>query len=694
MRLVAFLLSFTVGSAFAQPCAPGASAAVSESRTGVAGGQSASAIGGSGDRVFAVWRQTHVGFGGVTYFVNGGVLDADGDSLTVPERQPGWQNNRIAGNGRNFVLVTSQRGYTSASILDLDGKLTKTVEITTGDGEAGAPGVVWNGSHYVVLTTSNDAVIVATVSEAGELVERTKIADVARSVALSSAGDGRVLAVWRISDAVYATIVDGTTPVGISRYITNIAPGAPLAVASDGNGFLVAWREATVVQGLRLTADGTPPSGPPTPLGVASESSLLEVLWEDEQYLVLWSDPMTVVARVDLGGTVTERFVATESEFSSAAATGSGTIILSRTRCGSIVSSLLSVGARGVTSSRDVSLVPLSVGTPEIAESGSGHQLVWRESVFSQVSCGGAEPSLVTRFIGQRGGAAIERLSTPGSSVGGHAIERVGSSTLVVWDEYEGGQTPGVIRVARFDSQGVRQSTEVLARGRFFFDLRVTISGSRLLVAWLQEREDIIVFDVYVALLSETGAVVEGPTVLSRGDDSALWLVAASDGNRSMVSWLNHATTIVTVETDASLQQTRRTAMPLPAETRTFLGAGIRDAAAVILAPMYGDGGSELLAIDPFNATVARLPRGSGIISLLEIVPVAEGWSVLFAEGEETSTIERVSLTTRFDNPTLLACASAHPYAIRYSSGLLAFSARNQVHVQGIGQGRRRGFAR
>src|SRR5688500_18654607 len=113
MRLVAFLLCFAVGSVSAQPCAPGASSAVSERSIGVAGGQSASAIGTGGDRAFAVWRQTHVGFGGVAYFVNGGVLNASGGSLTVPERQPGWQNNRVAGNGRNFVLVTSQRGYTS-----------------------------------------------------------------------------------------------------------------------------------------------------------------------------------------------------------------------------------------------------------------------------------------------------------------------------------------------------------------------------------------------------------------------------------------------------------------------------------------------------------------------------------------------------------------------------------------------------
>jgi hypothetical protein len=696
MRAAAFLLPLVVLSARAQPCDPSASAAVSEVRTGVAGGMSVSAIGTSGDRAFALWRFTHVGFGSVSYFVNGGVLDSAGRPRNpFPTRQLSWQNNDLAGNGRNFLLATSGGGYTNANILNLDGERVSTAVVTEGAGTGGPLSAVWNGENYVILTTSNGAVILATVSEQGAVLDRVTIAQSAQSLALASAGDGRSIAVWRIADAVYVTIFDGSTAMTPSPYIANVSTPASFAIASDGNGFLLSWRESNVARALRLRADGTPVAGLPVTLGSATETSPIEVLWEEGQYLVLWSAPMTAAARVNLNGTVTSSFMPGAGDFSSAARSVEGTIILSRTSCGSIVSSLLPSGAERVTGSRDVSLVAASPTPPDVAEVGAGYQVVWGESIAAEIVCSGETP-LLTRFIGPRGNGEAQRLNSANASAGGYVLESVGTSTLAVWDEYPGGQTPGVMRVARFDAEGVRRESGIVTTSRFFFGLTASRSGSRLFLAWLQEKEGMFAtFDVYGAMLDETGAVVEGPTLLSGAGDSALWLVAGSDGERSIVAWLNNATNIVALELDNSLNTVRRRGMALPMQNGSFLDAGIRDDAAVIIAASFADGRASLLAIDPFQNTVTALPRQSQNIAALDLEPAAAGWTLIFAEGAgDDSSISRVPVTTSFGAVTPLACARAFPFAIRYAPGLLAFSARNQVHVQPVGRAKRRTITR
>jgi hypothetical protein len=694
MRAIALLLPFAVLSAQAQTCVPGPAVAISEVRSGVAGGLSASAVGTSGDRVFALWRYTHVGFGGVAYFVAGNVFEADGEPhSSFPVQQLGWQNNEIAGNGRNFLLATSTRGFTNANILALDGERISTTVITEGGGDGGPLSAVWNGEHYVILTTSGDAVILAIVSEEGKVVDRVTIAQSAQSLALASAGDGRSIAVWRIGDAIYVTLLDGAARVTPSPYVANVASPAAFSVAADGNGYLLAWREGNIARSLRLRADGTPMAGLPVTLGSAPGSSLIEAVWEDGQYLVLWSSPMTSAARVNLNGTVMSSFIPVTTEFSSAARTVDGTVILSRTSCGSIVSSFLPVDAERVTGSRDVSLVPVSPAPPAIAETGGGYQLAWRENVTARVVCSGDTP-LVTRFVGP--GRSGETVVVSSEYVGDYVLERVGASTLLVWDEYAGGQTPGVIRMVRFDAGGVRQESGILARSRFFFGLQAARSGSRLFVTWLQEKEGAFTtFDVYGAILSETGAVIKGPTLLSSAGDSALWLVSASNAERSMVAWLNNATNIVAVELDNDLQPIRRSGTALPAQTASFLDAGIRSDGAVIIAQSYEDSRVSLLAIDPFDGTVTALPRPSRFVAALDLEPTAEGWTLLFADADgDGSSIFSVPVRESFGAVTPFACASAFPSAIRYAPGLLAFSARHQVHVQPVGKGKRRSVTR
>ena len=603
-------------------CDPRGAVSVSPANYAPLGGYDVSAIAANADGAIGIWRHTHAGFGSFTYLVSGAILDREG-APTEPAQKSfhlGSPWIDIATDGRNYLVA----GSTSARIVGPTGEdLSPRVSYEPG----GFVRAVWNGDAYVVLAGSTLAVI----SPAGELISTRVLGD---GLALAPAGRGRVLVMWRSGGEVQLAFFDGTlsTP--------RVMPDATeFSVATDGDGFLLAARRGNV-QVQWLDAAGVP-IRPPLAFDAPGNTRAVRALWDGDAYLVLWANNAVRIA----GDVVSVPFEI-GGELSSAAAAPGGTIILLRGPCSSISSTFLPRGATRGTSPRDVSTEAIPKQVPVIVSTRSGFQVTWGESLIPDVRCGSIS-RLMTKSIGRD----PIRLSSDGASFGDYAMERVGDTTFVIWDEYAGGMLPGVLRVARLDADGALLSNEVLATGRFFFGLQSAVRGSELVVAWQQERESIFQFDVYVATLSESKMV-------SEPSDDPLWMILAAGETQTLVAWLNHAFEIVSID-----RAGQRHVMPLPTNTRSFIAAGVSGDDAIIIA--RADEG--LIAIDPFRGVSKSLGRGGNPTG--RVVPDSDGWTFFFADGEEESAVNAMhinrDLTPGPERPSF--CVPARPHATAFA---------------------------
>lgn len=667
------------------------------------GGYAVSAVVANDNGAFGVWRRTHAGFAMITNFVDGAVMNAEAAPVAATERSVSYGAMvAVATDGHDYLLATSDRGNISAKIIDATGEdRSAPIVISAESSASSATGPIdatWNGREYVIAATLNKGgstqLQLAAVSAGGELLE-TAAANLGTSaLAVVPAGDGRALVAFRDNDSVRIAFADGVHVAGTSTSISGIAADAGVSLATNGNYYLLAWRD-TGAFAQRLNGHGIPVE-PIMTLAASNptDDRTIRVVREGSGYLVLWSAPWTTAQRIDANGLAGAPFQAAGDALSSAASARDGTIIIGSTPCGSMRSTFLPAGAREPGATNDVSTRAMPPAAPVLATVSRGRVAVWKESA-PENACG-ADPSLVAKFLRNDGTQFEDSLSAPGAFAGGYTAVSLNDSTVIVWDEYPGGSTPGVIRVVALDANGSRVSASVLASPRFAFALNAVASGASVLVTWEQEREGISIFDVYAAVLSPTGSVVVPPTRLSDDSDSALWLIAASDGNRSVVSWLNNARDIVSVETDASLRIVRRATLPWTGDIQAFQSAAARNGNFVLIAPSFDADGARVVAIDPFSGRTSSLTMPTRENFVAQVRPDSDGFVVYLATGDSNSMISRVRLTADLNFGTLepLTCVDALPLAIGWSfdqRGLaaLAYSAHDRVFIRAFGPRRR-----
>jgi hypothetical protein len=658
-------------------CDDARSIPVSQTRYAAVGGQAVSAIAVNDSGAFGVWRQTHAGFSGFSYIASGAALTAGGSADGVQRNLFfGYRTLELASDGRNFLLAGFDRGRTAAVILDDAGQRISDPVFLTSDETSAATAtarVVWNGSAYIVFTTTGTRAVLAQVSREGRLISTRDFTDGTSAAAIAPAGPGRVLAIWRFGNGVHAGFFSGVSPEGSAHLLSEADGTAPeFALASGDGAYVLAWRGGA----LRLDGSGMRTG---SPIAIPSPASVVRVVWERPDFLLLWtSGAWVAAARVRADGGLA-MFTPAPGELSSAAAAPGGTIILTRSNCGSIRSSFLRRGETEAEAASDVSILPVGPVTPAVASTRAGHQVVWSETLITEVSCSN-ESRLLTAFVGD---GRVEQLNTPGATVGDFAAAPAGDSTLVVWTEYAGGSLPGVMRVARLDAEGRRQSTATLIHGWFFFNLSAAWSGSRFVVVWGQQQDLRPILDVYAAVLSESGEMVEGPVLMSQASDDATSITAGAHGSRVLIAYRNRAETVA-IEIDGSLRSVRRHDMLLPDDVRSPIAAGIREDAAVIIAPRYHGNELDLVALDPSASTVSALALGSTVTPTVRLTPRGSGWALRFAAGDtERAEVREAGLSSalQFGEARALFCLPAPPWGIGYGTAATAFVRDARVYL-------------
>ncbi|AKT38190.1 hypothetical protein [Chondromyces crocatus] len=298
-----------------------------------------SAIASSGAGAFVVWtdQTTPEGTGGTA--IRGARLASDGSTIDDPSLLLSTSGNgqtqpAIAFDGVNHLVVwADDRAYDTAwSGTDIIGaRVSPTGElldpagitIGTGYGFQFAPRTVFDGANMLVawwnlrddLSVPGDYVHepeYARVSPAGELLDPTPIRLPLGSyepdaIALASNGDGALLAIDAFDGVQGVRIAQDGTHGPVLDLVSHpenwygLRPG----LASDGDGYLLVWLNDGSngpLHGARLTAQGQRLNAidfPISPPGdIAHRASLA---FNGENYLVVWESLLNVVGHLGDG---------------------------------------------------------------------------------------------------------------------------------------------------------------------------------------------------------------------------------------------------------------------------------------------------------------------------------------------------------------------------------------------------------
>jgi len=590
----------------------------------------------------------------ITYWLSGAVLDREGAPRRRAEHvyQYGSASAELATDGRDYLMVWPAANGAWARTISAGGdSVDAPIQVVSNLRDAVTLRVVWNGEAYAVAASTNSTTTITLVSPAGRVIASGAIANDGALAALSPAGRGRVLALLRTQTGTESVIVDGVK--GEAAVSLPIASGAlDLVAATSGSEFLAVWRDSGRIVGLPLDARGAP-SGSAITIAADAIGPATDVVWEHDNYLVLWSGSGVEAARVATDGAVSPRFQVAAGSLASAAFNSRGTIILSRAGCASIQSTFLALGAAEGTA-LDVSLAAVPQSGPQIVRTPAGHQLFW------------SEPSaLMSSFVTPDGAISpAKRINADASAVIRSVAVRAGDATFAIWTDYPNGQLPGTLRATRFDASGNQVDSIVINKTWFIFGLSAETNGSDVIVTWTQQSQTGARFEVYASRLSATGTIEVPPTPISIPSDDVYAVVVGADGDRAIIGWRNGANTLVAVEVGARLETLSRREIAVPESPVVFpVAAGIHDNRSLIV--WWAVDATSILrlhATDPATGHDATLDRAIQSISFsARVLARGDEWLIYFSENQSASMATAVQRSvlrgTAFGDVETLQCA-------------------------------------
>ena len=239
-------------------------------------------------------------------------LDRLGNELDsqIYDEQRGFQNQIAFGGSNAFVSFVGESYVARGSRVNenLEWLDTPSLVLSLCESWQGLVRSAWGGSeHLVVWWEGGDPAIVnddhlaarrvgANGTPLGSRLEIPSASNYRVGADVASNGNGYLVA-WldEMASRVLATRVSPTGNVLDPASIT-VSPERPLgasgfepAVASNGIDYYVVWRENDAARGVRVLADGSIPTGPVT-ISHSRLSSVPVVGFNGSRYLVAWSD--------------------------------------------------------------------------------------------------------------------------------------------------------------------------------------------------------------------------------------------------------------------------------------------------------------------------------------------------------------------------------------------------------------------
>lgn len=232
-----------------------------------------------------------------------------GPERPVAEPRPGFATADrvdVASDGNGFMVAWESVGTIYVQPLDAAGKPATPKGIAVASGPAQLAGITSDGHGYIVAFSTTNAVLTAHIDSSGTVSNVVQIAFVANAdtsesrAAIASNGDGYLVAWHAGSGGSAAQLLqsDGS-PTG-PRYRVETQFVAAVSVATNGHDYLV----STVLrnfQGAVVARSATRigPSGATFPVHQPANGTMdprTFIQWDGEHYVILWRDGSDVLA--------------------------------------------------------------------------------------------------------------------------------------------------------------------------------------------------------------------------------------------------------------------------------------------------------------------------------------------------------------------------------------------------------------
>jgi hypothetical protein len=230
---------------------------------------------------------------------------APGNSDTEMPGQPA-----LSFDGTRHLLVTQENqtdGFAQASLratlLAGDGTVVSEAPLSSRRGYGLRPAAAFNGTNHLVVSSfcNNDCstIFAQRVTPAGALLDGAAGFDVttggssARPPSVASDGDGWLVAWDAYQDGLHAARISAAGEV-VGRLVLRgpltPAPSRPV-VAFGGGVYLVAWAEGPQVLAVRIQPDGTVLDAPPFAISTAPGDKFMGgAAFDGTRFLVTWTD--------------------------------------------------------------------------------------------------------------------------------------------------------------------------------------------------------------------------------------------------------------------------------------------------------------------------------------------------------------------------------------------------------------------
>jgi hypothetical protein len=434
-----------------------------------------------------------------------------------------------------FLIDTTPSGYT----------------VTTRGGPAGYPAVAFGDGIYLVCwktLVGTDTIFGARVSASGVLLDSLGFVvcptgDYYQKCAVAF-GDSNFLVVWEHTSWSIRAARVSRGGVVLDPGGFNIADRSTILrfpdVAFNGSCWLVVWQESQTnprgwqVWGSRVTLAGALLDTSGFLIAHDTTRSILEhgcrspaACADGNQWFVAWEDKLhgywgIACARVESSGAVIDTagiFLTGEGdECSQAAATSDGSSYLVVWRAGSEASADIAgrrVTHGGVVLDREpiaVSSGPLIQEQPAVSFNGASYVVTWQDGRNGYYDIYAARVAPTGEVLDPQG----VPVCTADSSQEVPAVACAGDSGgLIAWLDRRTGQNNPAVRAIRIDSLCHPTGPEMAPGGalvRTFANQNypaVAFDGENYLVAWEDERAGANNRDVYGALLSNSGQLLE-----------------------------------------------------------------------------------------------------------------------------------------------------------------------------------------
>jgi hypothetical protein len=395
-KLAAFLLFALTLPALAAPFALRSEVPVSEPEYGLAGeiGRSDGRIVTNGDEYLAVWTDTREGGEPSVYAAR---MRADGtliDPLGIRIAH-GAKAGPVVWTGSKYLIA-----YEDASLFH------SYVRTMTVDGVFGEPIPAGHSAHWGSMATNGTNVLLVLPQQAMLLdLEGNKLRDVPLAklntdyyyTKVAAAGSTYLVAA-AVPTVVVQTVSTGGA-VGTARTLGNPKSFTLVAVASDGERFLVVWPDHHLF-GQLVTTEGVP-TGPVQTIAAMS-SNYPSVEWRDGEYLVLFNERTEYshfAVRVAADGSAVaapKRLVQDYSAASEIAAHGRGGIALFGRMQAAVFDDASLAGDEVFRRFVDVAVTARPQRNVRLARLGDGYVTAWAEDGRIRLSTGpGTAPVVV-----------------------------------------------------------------------------------------------------------------------------------------------------------------------------------------------------------------------------------------------------------------------------------------------------------